>query len=120
MFANWQGDQEKRLNLQVSPYMDRQFKAQGRMSINFVDFIVAPYYSKLAALLPDMSEVMDHLAANKQVWLQLLTEEEALARAAQLAVSPTPTAAVSNGSAPTTPTQPLSAAPQSLTPPPPK
>eukprot|EP01105_Mastigella_eilhardi_P014244 TRINITY_DN3249_c0_g1_i2.p1 TRINITY_DN3249_c0_g1~~TRINITY_DN3249_c0_g1_i2.p1 ORF type:complete len:839 (-),score=229.53 TRINITY_DN3249_c0_g1_i2:1038-3554(-) len=36
-----QGDEEKRLGLPVSPYMDRDHTDQVKMSINFVDFIGA-------------------------------------------------------------------------------
>lgn len=82
-----QGDQEKALQLPVSPYMDRSAKAQGRMSINFIDFIVAPYYTKLSHLLPDISPILDHVQINRNEWLKVMAEEEALARAQMATVS---------------------------------
>jgi hypothetical protein len=39
-----QGDQERRLGFRVSPNMDRETISQAQMSLNFIDFIVAPLF----------------------------------------------------------------------------
>jgi hypothetical protein len=49
-----QGDREKREGLQVSPNMDRHATVQAELSVNFIDFIVAPFFVALTDLLPDV------------------------------------------------------------------
>jgi hypothetical protein len=93
-----QGDQEKRLGLPISPYMDRSSKAQGRMSINFIDFIVQPYYQKLAILLPELQFINEILKQNKTQWQVVEAEDTALSAAAAAAAASTPTHASSHAS----------------------
>ena len=47
-----QGDSEKRQLLPVTPNMDRDTTRQTELSVNFVDFIVGPFFMALTGLLP--------------------------------------------------------------------
>ena len=51
-----QGDREKAEGLAVSPNMDRDTTSQAELSVNFVDFIVAPFFMALTSLLPKVHE----------------------------------------------------------------
>ena len=63
-----QGDREKAEELPVSPNMDRDNTNQAKMSLNFIDFIVAPLFVAMTTLLPPMQEACDSLAANRANW----------------------------------------------------
>ena len=63
-----QGDREKAESLPVSPNMDRDNTNQAKMSLNFIDFIVAPLLVAMTTLLPPMQEACDSLAANRAQW----------------------------------------------------
>lgn len=74
-----QGDLEKRLELPVSANMDREQTDQNKMSLNFIDFIVAPLYVATAAILPGASEACDMLNSNRRKW-EVRMEAEAKAK----------------------------------------
>eukprot|EP00698_Gefionella_okellyi_P003609 TRINITY_DN13389_c0_g1_i1.p1 TRINITY_DN13389_c0_g1~~TRINITY_DN13389_c0_g1_i1.p1 ORF type:complete len:580 (-),score=133.94 TRINITY_DN13389_c0_g1_i1:81-1820(-) len=74
-----QGDNERRKGMSVSAFMDRSHRQQARMSINFIDFIVAPFYKKLIALLPEMQFAVDYLTETRKKWVVILAEEQASA-----------------------------------------
>ncbi|CAE7305097.1 PDE4D [Symbiodinium necroappetens] len=65
-----QGDEEQRLGLPISPMCNRTAE-QGRIpqgQINFINFVVQPYFSCIARLCPGVGEAMESLAANKAFW----------------------------------------------------
>eukprot|EP00727_Mastigamoeba_balamuthi_P009964 m51a1_g5590 putative camp phosphodiesterase (857) ;mRNA; f:646363-649551 len=63
-----QGDEEKRLGLPVSPYMDRNDTDQVKMSLNFVDFIGLPLFNSLARVFREMQICVDRLKSNRKFW----------------------------------------------------
>jgi len=74
-----QGDLEKRLGLPVSANMDRDETDQDKMSLNFIDFIVAPLFVATAAILPGVTEACDSMTANRRQWEQRLEASQAKA-----------------------------------------
>ncbi|TMW62867.1 hypothetical protein Poli38472_005485 [Pythium oligandrum] len=67
-----QGDMEKRLNLPVSPFMDRETIVIKKMQVGFADFIVAPLFSVWAQILPNVNAVAyKTLLANRDFWFNL-------------------------------------------------
>ena len=67
-----QGEREKEEGLPVSPSMDRDTTLQDELSLNFTDFIIAPYFFALTAVLPKLSEVISQIEANRGVWHGML------------------------------------------------
>lgn len=68
-----QGDREKLEGLPVSPNMDRLTTYQDELSVNFTDFIVAPYFFALSNIFPKLGEVaIEHLAKNRNTWHQMI------------------------------------------------
>jgi cAMP-specific phosphodiesterase 4 len=63
-----QGDREKREGLTVSPNMDRDTTDQSQLSLNFIDFIVAPFFFALTAMFPKMKHCCDFLVQNRRRW----------------------------------------------------
>lgn len=63
-----QGDLEKEQGLPVSANMDRATTFQDELSINFNDFIVAPYFMSLAGILPKLHSVCGQLLDNRDEW----------------------------------------------------
>jgi len=63
-----QGDREKREGLTVSPNMDRDTTDQSQLSLNFIDFIVAPFFFALTAMFPKMKHCCDFLVENRHRW----------------------------------------------------
>eukprot|EP00747_Dinoflagellata_sp_TGD_P076578 gnl/TRDRNA2_/TRDRNA2_159219_c0_seq1.p1 gnl/TRDRNA2_/TRDRNA2_159219_c0~~gnl/TRDRNA2_/TRDRNA2_159219_c0_seq1.p1 ORF type:complete len:540 (-),score=112.68 gnl/TRDRNA2_/TRDRNA2_159219_c0_seq1:59-1678(-) len=65
-----QGDQEKRLGLEVSPLCDR---AAGMASVpagqlGFVNFVVAPLFKQLTVLMQEVTVATDQLTSNVAFW----------------------------------------------------
>ena len=69
-----QGDREKKEHLPISPNMDRDTTVQSELSINFADFIVAPAYVALTALIPNAVEAVLCLIGNRSKWEDLQTQ----------------------------------------------
>ena len=63
-----QGDREKREGLPVSPNMDRNTTKQDELSVNFTDFIVAPFFLALTAVLPPLSRAVVEMEKNRDEW----------------------------------------------------
>lgn len=61
-------NREKREGLPVSPNMDRLTTDQASLSLNFCDFIVAPFFISIAAILPLSKAVVTALADNRAEW----------------------------------------------------
>lgn len=63
-----QGDEERRLGMPISPYMDRNDTDQVKMSLNFVDFIGIPLFSTLVAAFPELHVCLETLKDNRKWW----------------------------------------------------
>lgn len=63
-----QGDQEKAESLPVSMNCDRNTTAQDELSMNFTDFIVAPFFFSLTKLFPKLLPACKHLQQNRDQW----------------------------------------------------
>jgi 3'5'-cyclic nucleotide phosphodiesterase family protein len=70
-----QGDVERKRDLKISPYCDRDEPQTARMSLNFVDFVVVPLYETLARLLPSVRDAIDRLVKNRVMWEQIIETE---------------------------------------------
>lgn len=80
-----QGDREKLEGLPVSMNCDRDTTQQDELSLNFCDFIVAPFFFSMAKLLPKMLSVCKILESNRDEWNSMYgaraaTFEDAAAR----------------------------------------
>jgi hypothetical protein len=69
-----QGDLEKRQNLPVSMNCDRLTTKQDELSINFNDFIVAPFFFSVTKFLPQMLTACKNLETNRSTWNSLLAQ----------------------------------------------
>jgi len=67
-----QGEREKEEGLPVSPSMDKDTTLQDELSLNFTDFIIAPYFFSLTAVLPKLSEVITLIEQNRAAWHDML------------------------------------------------
>jgi hypothetical protein len=72
-----QGDREKHENLPVSMNCDRDTTKQDELSMNFTDFIVAPFFFSMAKLLPKMLRVCKILESNRNQWNDIYTQRAA-------------------------------------------
>lgn len=62
-----QGDLERKMNLPVSPFMDRQQENQAQASMNFIDFIVAPLQLAIVRAFPTLAPLADNLIKNRKM-----------------------------------------------------
>lgn len=69
-----QGDREKAEGLPVSPSCDRLTTFQDELSLNFCDFIVAPFFVALVLALPTASLCLKELRVNRSHWNKLAME----------------------------------------------
>jgi hypothetical protein len=69
-----QGDLEKRQNLPVSMNCDRLTTNQDELSINFNDFIVAPFIFSITKFLPEMLPICKILEVNRSSWNTMLAQ----------------------------------------------
>eukprot|EP00742_Colponemidia_sp_Colp-10_P004186 GILJ01004465.1.p1 GENE.GILJ01004465.1~~GILJ01004465.1.p1 ORF type:complete len:593 (-),score=94.86 GILJ01004465.1:225-2003(-) len=70
-----QGDEEKRLGLPVSMFMDRSNSSIPKCQFGFMDVIVQPLFTVFNQLLPDLSPACESLARNKAHFQKQLDEE---------------------------------------------
>lgn len=66
-----QGDREAAEGLPVSLNCNRETTQQAAMSLNFIDFIVAPLFVGLAHVLPKSAVTIRHIMENRKQWSQL-------------------------------------------------
>eukprot|EP01116_Phalansterium_solitarium_P025024 TRINITY_DN937_c0_g1_i2.p1 TRINITY_DN937_c0_g1~~TRINITY_DN937_c0_g1_i2.p1 ORF type:complete len:881 (-),score=315.16 TRINITY_DN937_c0_g1_i2:150-2792(-) len=66
-----QGDLEKDRSMAVSVNMDRSTTDQAKMSLGFIDFIVAPAVALLAKLVPAAGVMLENVTANRAKWDEL-------------------------------------------------
>eukprot|EP01031_Cornospumella_fuschlensis_P034320 gene34320-41535_t len=69
-----QGDREKKESLPVSMNCDRLTTNQDELSINFTDFIVAPFYFSITKLLPRVMKACRYLEDNRDRWDSMLKQ----------------------------------------------
>eukprot|EP00602_Paraphysomonas_sp_CaronLab_P010748 CAMPEP_0185039174 /NCGR_PEP_ID=MMETSP1103-20130426/35751_1 /TAXON_ID=36769 /ORGANISM="Paraphysomonas bandaiensis, Strain Caron Lab Isolate" /LENGTH=2231 /DNA_ID=CAMNT_0027577957 /DNA_START=219 /DNA_END=6917 /DNA_ORIENTATION=+ len=69
-----QGDREKREGLPVSPNMDRNTTRQDELSVNFTDFIVAPFFLALTHIFPKLINAVTHLKTNRDEWHSMVVQ----------------------------------------------
>jgi hypothetical protein len=67
-----QGDLEKTQHLPLSMNMDRLTGFQDEISLNFCDFIVAPFFFTLAEAFPKLEKAICYLETNRIQWDALL------------------------------------------------
>jgi hypothetical protein len=67
-----QGDVEKTQNLPISMNMDRTTGFQDEISLNFCDFIVAPFFFTLAKAFPKLEKAINYLGTNRYQWDALM------------------------------------------------
>lgn len=63
-----QGDKEREAGLPISPLCDRATTNRATSQINFVEFVVAPLFSLVARIFPDVGELMENTVATRQYW----------------------------------------------------
>jgi hypothetical protein len=65
-----QGDTERRLGLDISPLCDRSagMASLPQGQIGFISFVVLPFFTAIARLIPDCQEAVDGLKASKAFW----------------------------------------------------
>ncbi|CAM9360501.1 unnamed protein product, partial [Ectocarpus fasciculatus] len=69
-----QGDREKEEGLPVSANMDRTTTVQDELSINFNDFIVAPYFMAVTSILPKLHTVCSLILENRDTWHEMFEQ----------------------------------------------
>ncbi|KAJ3373758.1 cAMP-specific 3',5'-cyclic phosphodiesterase 4D [Kappamyces sp. JEL0680] len=62
-----QGDMEKKLNIPVSPYMDRENPNAPGSQIGFIDYVVQPLFGALDSYQP-IPSILNKLAKNREYW----------------------------------------------------
>lgn len=62
-----QGDQERKLDMTISPGMDRNLSLQRNISLKFGE-IIFPFFESLVSLLPKSHVLLDFLASNRRQW----------------------------------------------------
>lgn len=67
-----QGDKEIKEGYPVSMNCDRSKTHQDELSINFTDFIVAPFFFSLTKLLPKLFTACSIMEANRNKWHEML------------------------------------------------
>lgn len=68
-----QGDEERSLGVDVSPLCDRESgqKAIPKGQLGFITFVIQPFYTPIAKLIPEAKEAVQQLAANKAFWEEM-------------------------------------------------
>jgi high affinity cGMP-specific 3',5'-cyclic phosphodiesterase 9 len=69
-----QGDEEKKRNLPVSPFMDRNSPGLPAMQINFISGIVEALFRSLSQVLPSTQVLVKKLEANLDTWRSIQSE----------------------------------------------
>mmetsp|Transcript_10762 Transcript_10762/g.33025 ORF Transcript_10762/g.33025 Transcript_10762/m.33025 type:complete len:972 (-) Transcript_10762:1208-4123(-) len=94
-----QGDEEQRLNLPVSPLMDREKIKLSRMSANFIDFVVDPLFESLLVIFPELRHTAySNMKANRKRWNALCEEHTLLDLVSEVAEQRPEAASVTSSS----------------------
>nr|ABB51167.1 cAMP phosphodiesterase [Trypanosoma cruzi] len=65
-----QGDRERNLGMQCSPFMDRMEPALAKGQILFINYIIIPFFEKMAVFLPKMRLAVECAESCKAYWLK--------------------------------------------------
>eukprot|EP01107_Rhizomastix_libera_P018616 TRINITY_DN982_c0_g1_i1.p1 TRINITY_DN982_c0_g1~~TRINITY_DN982_c0_g1_i1.p1 ORF type:complete len:695 (-),score=239.68 TRINITY_DN982_c0_g1_i1:155-2209(-) len=71
-----QGDQEKKLGIPVSPFMDRNNTDEAKLNTNFATFMVKPLFVALAKFIPVLSPLVDNMAENATKWQEIMQQKK--------------------------------------------
>ncbi|GET90536.1 hypothetical protein, conserved [Leishmania tarentolae] len=73
-----QGDAERKLNLSISPFMDRTKEAEEfpKGQVSFIMYIVQPMVEAISALLPFMTFAVSMCVDNKEYWRRITEEAQ--------------------------------------------
>ncbi|KAG5508071.1 hypothetical protein GH5_07128 [Leishmania sp. Ghana 2012 LV757] len=63
-----QGDRERNLGLDCSPFMNRLQPSLAKSQIAFMSYIITPFFEQVAELLPDMRFAVGLVEENKAYW----------------------------------------------------
>ncbi|KAK7196980.1 cAMP phosphodiesterase A [Novymonas esmeraldas] len=63
-----QGDRERNLGLECSPFMNRLQPSLAKSQIAFMNYIISPFFEQVAELLPDMRFAVGLVEENKAYW----------------------------------------------------
>eukprot|EP01013_Petalomonas_cantuscygni_P006974 TRINITY_DN1842_c0_g1_i1.p1 TRINITY_DN1842_c0_g1~~TRINITY_DN1842_c0_g1_i1.p1 ORF type:complete len:633 (-),score=203.36 TRINITY_DN1842_c0_g1_i1:395-2293(-) len=63
-----QGDRERNVGIQVSPFMDRYSPSMARGQMAFMNYIVIPLFESIAEYLPNMHFSVEMVEANRSYW----------------------------------------------------
>jgi len=63
-----QGDKEKQMNLDISPFMDRNNSDLPKSQFGFINFLVVPLYSSFTEQFKELQPCLDQLLANRDYW----------------------------------------------------
>jgi hypothetical protein len=64
------------MGIEISALCDRKTTNVAKSQIGFIDFVVMPYFSALAGIIPDMKFAVSELKSNKSTWSQLVDDYE--------------------------------------------
>jgi hypothetical protein len=103
-----QGDEERRLGLPISPFMDREAPKLAQCQKGFLEFICLPLYEAFDGFV-NVPEVFAQLQANAAYWASQVEAAPTGAAAAPAATAPSGSGAGARGS--------ISTAPMGLAPP---
>eukprot|EP00727_Mastigamoeba_balamuthi_P009958 m51a1_g5585 putative camp-specific 3 -cyclic phosphodiesterase 4d-like (286) ;mRNA; f:637400-641128 len=70
-----QGDQERKLGLAISPFMDRNAANLPKMQCTFGDVIVKPTLESMQSVIPAVSELLEHVSANRKFWMSMSLQQ---------------------------------------------
>lgn len=67
-----QGDEERRLGLQISPFMDRSAENSAKNQVGFFEFIALPFYETVAEVMfgEDFTPILNNIRTNYKLWKQ--------------------------------------------------
>eukprot|EP00761_Pharyngomonas_kirbyi_P014183 gb/GECH01014213.1/.p1 GENE.gb/GECH01014213.1/~~gb/GECH01014213.1/.p1 ORF type:complete len:639 (+),score=144.73 gb/GECH01014213.1/:1-1917(+) len=63
-----QGDEERKLGLTISPFMDRENPTKGKCQLGFIDFIAKPLFENLCEFDERFQTTLDNINLNRQMW----------------------------------------------------
>lgn len=72
-----QGDEERKLGLEISPMCDREAgrRTVPKGQLGFITFVLQPFYTPLAELIPEVLEATEQLAKTKAFWQRMDQEQ---------------------------------------------
>lgn len=73
-----QAKKEKAAGLTPAPFMANisTMQAVAKLQCTFCDFVIKPYFSALAVVLPELSEQLERMAEHRQKWQQIADDDD--------------------------------------------